>query len=75
MFGAMAILTQITETATQPASAVPVTGLVAAGNILGALPEFVNILTALYILLLIVHKIWKMYAEWKAGSILKDTNV
>lgn len=71
----MSFINSITETATQPASAVPVTGLVAAGNIFTSLPEIVNILTIVYVAMLIIHKAWKMYAEWKTGSILKDNNV
>ena len=71
----MSITTQITETITSPASAVPVSGLVATGNFLASLPEIVNILTIVYVSLLIIHKSWKMYADWKDKTILKDTDV
>lgn len=69
------IITTITEAATQPASAVPVTGLVAVGNLFSLLPEIVNVLTIVYVSLLIIHKAWKMYAEWKEGSITKDKDI
>ena len=42
---------------------------VSAMNIAGAdLPFLINVGTAIYLFLLIVHKGWKMYKEWKTGK-------
>lgn len=42
---------------------------VSAINMVGMdLPFLINVGTALYLFLLIVHKGWKMYKEWKTGK-------
>jgi hypothetical protein len=38
-------------------------------NLMGVdLPFLINVGTAIYLLLLIIHKGWKMYKEWKTGK-------
>lgn len=38
-------------------------------NMLGdGLPFIINVGTAIYLALLIIHKGWKMYKEWKHGA-------
>jgi hypothetical protein len=57
---------QVTEAVTSPTPAFTVTGGLAAANYFGmALPDIVQILGAVYALLLVVHKMWQMYVEFK----------
>jgi hypothetical protein len=42
---------------------------VSAANMIGeGLPFLINVATVIYLFLLIVHKGWKMYKEWKTGK-------
>jgi hypothetical protein len=68
----MSVTQQITVTITSPASAVPAVTVVGVGNWLGVLPEIINILTAVYLLLLISHKAYVFMKEWKTKKIIKD---
>ena len=49
-------------------SGVAITGTVSYFNLQGVdLPLLINIGTAIYLVMLIIHKGWKMYKEWKTG--------
>lgn len=65
--------TTITEQAasmvTSPTTSIPVIGTVGYVNWLGGLPEIINVLTAVYLILLVTHKGYNMYKEWKTGKI------
>ena len=63
------ISNQITESITAPASTVPVLAVVGATNWISSLPEVINFLTILYLFLLIVHKGYIFYREWKTKDI------
>lgn len=67
--------TTITEQAasmvTSPNTSIPVIGTVGAANWLGGLPEIINVLTVIYLILLVMHKGYNMYKEYKTG---KDTS-
>lgn len=56
------------DTATHPSTTIPVIGTVGMGNLLSSLPDIINVCTALYLILLITHKGWRMYKEWKTGK-------
>ena len=54
------------DNAASPATAVPVVSTAALFNSFGdALPVLINAATAIYLVLLITHKVWQMYREWK----------
>jgi hypothetical protein len=61
-------LKTMTEAATNPAVAVPVTTAGAIGNLLDALPHLVAAGWLIYIAVLISHKIWKWRQEWKKSN-------
>jgi hypothetical protein len=60
---------QTDETATFMATRVTPPLAVAATNMFSniTVPEIVNVLTALYLLLMITHKAWTMYRDYKRG--------
>lgn len=53
------------DNATDPAVAVPVTTAGAIANLVDALPHIVAAGWLVYIVLLISHKSWQMYKEWR----------
>lgn len=55
----------ISEAASSPQVAVPLTSGVALSNVFQVLPDIINIGTVVYLSLLIVHKAWTMYQEYK----------
>lgn len=58
-----------TETTTYMVTKVTPPVAVVAGNIAGlSLPELVQWATLLYLALMISHKVWRMYKEWKSGK-------
>lgn len=59
------MIEDIMNTPTGVATTVTVSTL----NIAGVgIPDLINYGTFIYLLLLIVHKGWKMYKEWKTGN-------
>lgn len=68
----MSASAQITESVTSPSSTLPVVTLVGAANWLSSLPEIINILTAVYLVLLVSHKLYVFYREWKTKTLIKD---
>jgi len=38
------------------------------------LPELVQLATLVYVLLMIVHKCWHMWKEWKTGKVEPDVD-
>lgn len=63
----------ITDVASSPIVAVPATIMVSAANILSILPILINVGTFLYISMLIGHKAWVWYREWKGKQKIIDT--
>lgn len=64
--------TNITENITSPASAIPVATTVGIANWLGSLPEIINILTALYLIVLISHKVYVWIKEYRTKTLAED---
>ena len=62
----------VVDSVTSPNAAVPTVSLVGAANWLHSLPDIINVATIVYLLLLISHKAYKMYQEWKHPSKDKD---
>lgn len=58
----------ITDAAASPAVAVPIAAGVSVGNILAFLPIAINVLTVLYLMMLVGHKVWVWYKEYKASK-------
>lgn len=65
-------MNNITDFAASPVVAVPTTVMISAANILSFLPIFINIATALYLTMLVGHKAWVWYREWKGKQAIKD---
>lgn len=61
-------LTQtISEYSTSPSVATPTAVTVASANYLGiGVPEFINYAMAAYLVLVIIHKVFQMYKDFKA---------
>lgn len=62
----------ITEQATSPNTSIPVIGTVGAANWIGMAPEIINVLTVIYLVLLVAHKGYNMYKEYKTNTITKE---
>lgn len=63
----MTISQSITEYSTSPVVATPTAATVAGANYLGmGVPEFINYAMAAYLILVIVHKVFQMYKDFKA---------
>lgn len=60
----------VTAIATKVGPPVAVVGAHAAGI---TLPELVQILTAIYVALMIVHKGWHMWKEWRTGTLQPES--
>lgn len=65
-------MSNITDFASSPVVAVPTTILASAANILSFIPILINIGTLIYISLLIGHKLWVWYREYKGKQAIKD---
>jgi hypothetical protein len=65
-------MNNITDFAASPVVAVPTTIMVSAANILSFLPIFINIATAVYLTMLVGHKAWVWYREWKGKQAIVD---
>jgi hypothetical protein len=57
---------QVVENMTRPALAVPLGGATVAAGLVGSLPMIINIAVAIYFTLMVVHKAYQMWKEWKA---------
>lgn len=65
----------VTDVITQPTPAVTFTGSVAAASFFGlGLPEIIQIFTAIYAVLLVVHKLWQMYKDFKGSKNKHEDN-
>jgi hypothetical protein len=61
-------LQNVSDVATSPQAAITTSVSVTTANLLGiSLPEIINVCTVVYLALLISHKGWQMYKEWKQG--------
>jgi len=55
----------IVESATRPELAIPIGGATVAAGLIGSLPVIINIAVAIYFTLMVVHKAYQMWKEWK----------
>lgn len=60
-------MNNITDMASAPQVAIPITSTVAVSNVLAILPDIVNILTAVYLVILIGAKLYSFWKERKNG--------
>lgn len=58
----------ITENMTNPTIATTVGGTTILANFAGSLPVIINVIVAIYFTLMVVHKIYQMWKEYKADS-------
>jgi hypothetical protein len=58
-------LQSLTEAVTNPNVAVPAASFGALANMMVMVPHLINMGTAIYITLLVCHKGWQMYKEWR----------
>jgi UPF0716 family protein affecting phage T7 exclusion len=59
----------VSEAATNPITALGTAGSVAVAPLFGVdLPVLIQLLTAVYTALLVGHKAWQMFKEWKNGT-------
>jgi hypothetical protein len=65
-------MNSITDFAASPVVAVPTTLMVSAANILAFLPLLINVLTALYLIMLVGHKVWVWYREYRGKQQIID---
>jgi hypothetical protein len=56
---------QIVESATRPELALPIGGATIAAGLVGSLPVIINVAVAIYFTLMVVHKAYQMWKEWK----------
>ena len=63
----------ISDLASSPAVAIPATGVVSVANLLAWVPIAVNVLTLLYLAILIGHKLWVWYKEYKGKQVIVDS--
>ena len=62
----------ITDIASSPIVAAPAVTSVVAANIVSLLPIFINVATAIYLVLLIGHKVWSWYKEYKGKQPIEE---
>lgn len=65
-------MSAITDIASSPSVAIPIAAGVSGVNLIALLPIFINVATALYISMLIGHKAWVWYREWKGKQQIED---
>ena len=58
----------ISDVAASPVVATPIAVGVSAANIIAFLPVFINVVTAIYLTLLVSHKLWVWYKDWKLAK-------
>lgn len=59
-------MNHIVENATSPGVAIPVGSATIAAGFISALPVLINLIVGFYFTLMVIHKIYQMYKEWKA---------
>jgi len=59
----------VVDSVTSPNTAVPTVSIVGAANWLHSLPDIINVATIIYLVLLIAHKGYKMYKEFKGNNV------
>jgi len=62
----------ILDIASSPSIAVPATGVISVANLMAWIPVAVNVLTLLYLAVLIGHKLWVWYKEYKGKQAIVD---
>lgn len=55
----------VIEHASNPGVAIPIAAASATANFLATVPALINILTAVYLVMLVCHKGWQMWKEWR----------
>lgn len=58
----------ITENMSNPSVATAVGGTTILANFAGSLPVVINVIVAIYFTLMVVHKIYQMWKEYKADN-------
>jgi hypothetical protein len=58
----------LTEHATSPSMAVPIGSATVVAGFVGSLPILINIVVAIYFVLMVAHKAYQMRKEWKADK-------
>jgi hypothetical protein len=58
----------ITENMTNPSVATAVGGTTVLANFAGSLPILINVIVAVYFTLMVVHKAYQMWKEYKADT-------
>lgn len=64
----------ITENMTNPTVATGVGGTTVLANMAGSLPTVINVIVAVYFTLMVVHKIYQMWKEYKTDKASKDAS-
>lgn len=59
------VVQSVVEHSTNPNVAIPSLGAGSLANMLVMIPNFINILMLIYAILLVSHKVWNMYKEWR----------
>lgn len=58
----------ITENMTNPSVATAVGGTTVLANFAGSLPILINVIVAVYFTLMVIHKAYQMWKEYKADT-------
>lgn len=61
-------ISNVTENMTNPTIATTVGGTTILANLAGSLPVIINIAVALYFTLMVIHKAYQMWKEYKADN-------
>lgn len=61
-------ISSVTENMTNPTIATTVGGTTILANLAGSLPVIINIIVVVYFSLMVVHKMYQMWKEYKADN-------
>ena len=61
-------ISSVTENMTNPTTATTVGGTTILANLAGSLPVIINIIVVVYFSLMVVHKMYQMWKEYKADN-------
>ena len=61
-------ISNVTENITNPTIATTVGGTTILANLAGSLPVIINIIVVVYFSLMVVHKMYQMWKEYKADN-------
>ena len=61
-------ISDVTENMTNPTIATTVGGTTILANLAGSLPVIINIIVVVYFSLMVVHKMYQMWKEYKADN-------